>query len=100
VDYTPRPWSDDAAQLLCAVFNTRPWLAVKRLVLFEGDNHAAIFSDEIHAAEEAHELASEVLSQILWRVGLQPIDLEEGAEIDEVGFEIVDLEHGEEPPED
>jgi hypothetical protein len=50
--------------------------------------------------EEAHELANEVISQILWRVGLQPIDLEEGEEIDEVGFEIVDLEHGEEPPED
>jgi hypothetical protein len=28
------------------------------------------------------------------------IDLEEGEEIDEVGFGIVDLEHGEEPPED
>jgi hypothetical protein len=41
--------NDDAAQLLCAVFNAWPWLAVKRLVLFEGDNHAAIFGDEIHA---------------------------------------------------
>ncbi|MGH2940450.1 MAG: hypothetical protein ACRDPE_20270 [Solirubrobacterales bacterium] len=49
---------------------------------------------------EADELANEVISQILWRVGLQPIDLEEGQEIDEVGFRIIDLEDGEEPPED
>jgi hypothetical protein len=41
-----------------------------------------------------------VISQILWRVGLQPIDLDEGEEIDEVGFGIVDLEYGEEPPGD
>jgi len=52
------------------------------------------------SVEEAHELANEVISQILWRVGLQPIDLEEGEEIDEVGFGIVDMEHGEEPSED
>jgi hypothetical protein len=50
--------------------------------------------------EEADELANEVISQILWRVGLQPIDLEEGEEIDEVGFRIIDLEDREEPPED
>jgi hypothetical protein len=57
----------------------------------------------VDSVEEAHELANEVISQILWRVGLQPIDLEEGEEIDEVGFRIVDLEHSdddEEPPED
>lgn len=54
----------------------------------------------VDSVEEAHELANEVISQILWRVGLQPIDLEEGEEIDEVGFGIVDLEDGEEPPED
>lgn len=53
----------------------------------------------VPSADEAEELANEVISQILWRVGLQPIDLEEGEEIDEVGFGIVDLEHDEEPPE-
>lgn len=52
------------------------------------------------SVEEAHELASEVISQILWRVGLEPIDLEEGEEIDEVGFGIIDTEHGEEPPDE
>jgi hypothetical protein len=52
------------------------------------------------SVEEAHDLANEVISQILWRVGLQPIDLEEGEVIDEVGFGIVELEHGEEPQED
>ena len=41
--------NDDAAQLLCAVYNAMPWLSVKRLVLFESDNHALIFNDNIHA---------------------------------------------------
>jgi hypothetical protein len=55
----------------------------------------------VPSIEEADDLANEVISQILWRVGLQPIDLEEGEEIDDVGFKIVDLEHGEEEsPED
>lgn len=42
--------NDDAAQLLCAVYNEMPWLAVKRLVLFESENHAMIFSEQITAA--------------------------------------------------
>lgn len=42
--------NDEAAQLLCAVYNAWPWLAVKRLVLFESENHALIFNEEIHAA--------------------------------------------------
>ncbi|MBS1678021.1 MAG: hypothetical protein JST08_11610 [Actinobacteria bacterium] len=50
----------------------------------------------VPSIEEADVLANEVISQILWRVGLQPIDLDEGEEIDDVGFKIVDLEHGEE----
>lgn len=50
-DYTRVIANDDAAQLLCAVYNAWPWLAVKRLSLFEGENHAAIFHDGIHAAE-------------------------------------------------
>lgn len=42
--------NDDAAQLLCAVFNAMPWLAVKRLVLFESENHALIFNETITAS--------------------------------------------------
>ncbi len=42
--------NDDAAQLLCAVFNAMPWLAVKRLALFESENHAMIFNERITAA--------------------------------------------------
>jgi len=42
--------NDDAAQLLCAIFNALPWLAVKRLVLFESENHALIFSEGITAS--------------------------------------------------
>ncbi|GAC1594694.1 MAG: hypothetical protein NVS3B21_16950 [Acidimicrobiales bacterium] len=42
--------NDDAAQLLCAVYNAMPWLAVKRLALFESENHAMIFSESITAA--------------------------------------------------
>jgi len=42
--------NDDAAQLLCAIFNAMPWLAVKRLVLFESDNHALIFNESITAS--------------------------------------------------
>lgn len=42
--------NDDAAQLLCAVYNAQPWLAVKRLALFEGENHAMIFNESVTAA--------------------------------------------------
>jgi hypothetical protein len=41
--------NDDAAQLLCAVYNEEPWLAVKRTALFESENHATIFNPGIHA---------------------------------------------------
>jgi hypothetical protein len=57
-------------------------------------------SEACDSVEEAHELANEVISQIVWRVGPEPIDLEAGEEIDEVGFGIVDLGHGAEPPGD
>lgn len=39
--------NDDAAQLLCALFNEQPWLAVKRNSLFEPDNHPRIFNEHI-----------------------------------------------------
>lgn len=42
--------NDDAAQLLCAVYNAMPWLAVKRLSLFESANHAMIFNEDVSAA--------------------------------------------------
>jgi len=35
--------NDDAAQLLTSVFLQQPWLAVKRNVLFESENHASVF---------------------------------------------------------
>lgn len=43
--------NDDAAQLLCAALNAKPWLAVKRQALFESDNHAEIFNDKVHATD-------------------------------------------------
>lgn len=52
--------NDDAAQLLCAVFNAKPWLAVKRLVLFESENHAEIFNEGITAA---HVVLADVIRQ-------------------------------------
>ncbi|MGD0248322.1 MAG: AIPR family protein [Candidatus Limnocylindrales bacterium] len=42
--------NDLVAQLLCAVQNARPWLAVKRTALFESENHALIFNESVHAA--------------------------------------------------
>lgn len=41
--------NDEVAQLLCAIFNEWPWLAVKKNTLFESDNHPQIFSERIHA---------------------------------------------------
>jgi hypothetical protein len=41
--------NDEAAQLLCAIINEWPWLAVKKNSLFESENHPHIFSDRIHA---------------------------------------------------
>ncbi len=41
--------NDSAAQLLCAIFNQRPWLAVKRLALFDSENYPTIFHSEISA---------------------------------------------------
>ena len=62
--------NDDAAQLLCAVFNAMPWLAVKRLVLFESENHALIFSEQITAANVV--LADVIRQKIDDDVGLFP----------------------------
>jgi hypothetical protein len=42
--------NDDAAQLLCSVFNQKPWLAVKRLSLFDADNYPQIFNSDVTAA--------------------------------------------------
>lgn len=50
--------NDDAAQLLCAIFNAMPWLAVKRLSLFTSENHAMIFNEDIHAA---HVLLADII---------------------------------------
>ena len=41
--------NDDAAQLLCAIFNRKPWLAVKKISLFDSENHAQVFSQQIGA---------------------------------------------------
>jgi hypothetical protein len=41
--------NDEAAQLLCTVFNEWPWLAVKKNSLFDSENHPHIFSERIHA---------------------------------------------------
>ena len=41
--------NDEAAQLLCAIYNQWPWLAVKRVSLFESDNHPHIFAHTISA---------------------------------------------------
>lgn len=41
--------NDEAAQLLCAIFNAWPWLAVKKNTLFEAENHPQVFSERIHA---------------------------------------------------
>ncbi len=54
----------------------------------------------VDSVEEAFDLAHEVISQVLWRVGLEPIDLTEGEEGDEVGFEIFDREQKGDEPED
>ena len=58
--------NDDAAQLLTAVFLQQPWLAVKRNVLFESENHATVF-------QRAHSAAHVVLADELGLVidGLQ-----------------------------
>lgn len=41
--------NDGAAQLLCAFYNERPWLAVKKLSLFESDVYPEIFPPTITA---------------------------------------------------
>jgi hypothetical protein len=48
--YTRTIKNDDAAQLLCALYTQKPWLAVKRLALFE-DAYPEIFRPEIGADE-------------------------------------------------
>ena len=41
--------NDDAAQLLCAVYNEQPWLAVKRQTLFSPEVYPQIFREEVKA---------------------------------------------------
>ncbi len=42
--------NDKAAQLLCALFAQRPWLAVKRLQLFSSDVYPTVFTADTTAA--------------------------------------------------
>lgn len=61
--------NDEAAQLLCAVYNQKPWLAVKRLSLFDADNYPQIFSSDIAAAHivlvDAIALAAERVQHLI-----------------------------------
>jgi hypothetical protein len=43
--------NDDAAQLLCAVYNQQPWVAVRRLLLFEAELYPTIFGRTTTAAQ-------------------------------------------------
>ncbi len=52
--------NDDAAQLLTAVFHQRPWLAVKRLLLFEADTYPEVFTPAISAS---HIVLADLISQ-------------------------------------
>ena len=42
--------NDKAAQLLCALYSQKPWLAVKRLQLFSSDVYPTVFTPETMAA--------------------------------------------------
>lgn len=54
--------NDEAAQLLCAIVEQRPWLAVKKLSLFEAENYPSIFRKSTSAAQVVlvHHIASRV----------------------------------------
>jgi hypothetical protein len=54
--------NDDVAQLLCAVMLQEPWLAVKRTVLFDPENHPRVFSETITAAHVllVHQMAASI----------------------------------------
>jgi AIPR protein len=56
--------NDDAAQLLCAIFNAMPWLAVKRMSLFESENHAMIFNENITAS---HVVLADLIRELVDR---------------------------------
>jgi hypothetical protein len=56
--------NDDAAQLLCAIYNQRPWLAVKRLSLFEQPTYGQIFNPQVGAA---HVLLSHLIYMAVQR---------------------------------
>lgn len=45
--------NDHADQSLCAFYSAMPWLAVKRLVLFDSENHALIFNEDITASGDS-----------------------------------------------
>jgi len=42
--------NDDAAQLLCAVYNEAPWTAIRRLSLFDSEHYPWVFTPRISAA--------------------------------------------------
>ena len=41
--------NDDAAQLLCAVYNQTPWVAIRRLSLFDAARYPTVFTPDITA---------------------------------------------------
>jgi hypothetical protein len=42
--------NDEAAQLLCAIYNQAPWIAIKRLTLFDAELYPWVFSPSITAS--------------------------------------------------
>ena len=64
--------NDDAAQLLCAIYNEWPWLAVKKTSLFEPEHHPHIFSERIHAHHVL--FADRIRSAVQGRIDMIPDD--------------------------
>lgn len=57
----------------------------------DGDGSACVRCGlGVESIEEAHKLANEVISQVRWRAALAPIDLEDGEQAEEIGFEIIE----------
>jgi hypothetical protein len=62
--------NDAAAQLITAVFHQRPWLAVKRLSLFEAETYPEIFTPDITASHVI--LADLIAERVQQSKGLFP----------------------------
>lgn len=56
--------NDDVGQLLCSIFNEKPWVSIKRLSLFDAETYPMVFNSRVTAA---HVMLADLIADYVQR---------------------------------